>query len=31
MNLLAQGQNIDAQATLIIGSFSYTHQIRSGT
>ena len=37
MNLWAQGQNVDAQATLIIRSFSYTpsdsvtrHQIRSG-
>ena len=30
MNLWAQGQNVDTQATLIIRSFSYTHQIRSG-
>jgi hypothetical protein len=30
-NLWTQGQNIDARATLIIRSFSYTHQIRSRT
>jgi hypothetical protein len=30
-NLWTQGQNVDAQATLIIRSFSYTHQIRSRT
>jgi hypothetical protein len=31
MNLCAQGQNVHAQATLIIRSLSYTHQIRSRT